>query len=472
MAKLKDYRRVVGLMQLVYLGGCWLKRQGVRYTGIAVFIAVCVVAIDVFGDRFFGFKIPITKLGVALVPAIVAMLTFGMGNTLTGISNLFSAERLLMADANSLNLMEDRKKSDMAWHLEVLWERVFCYEVSMRISLKEDDSHLHVYDKESFINTASMALKDAQHQKLQQVQCGFDFSLVEDWYDGAFFSKGDCKLKQQYAANSAIRGVRIKVGIPLAVKVKEALSGHPVPLWYNLTMNKIGMGVGSLIYKLNKRHVGRNEPDYFDAQDILWKDLQIDQLCREHFKDKGDEVLADLQESRCKMIRRIFSETTQEAHNQIFWMFGRDFRRAMTLRLSYDIEYAAGQLDDKPVEDIAEMEKIMHCKVFSASKAHRMIEAARKNIGQLNAFLECKLTDIADDPFKLRTAKIGFGLNRFEIQAMVNNSPAKAEGIFNEKILMAEPRYTRRLVMLRQHYELARMQLISYVRLVDDLGEY
>ena len=121
MAKFKDYRRVVGLMQLVYLGGCWLKRQAMRYTGIAVFIACCVMAIDIFGNEVFGHDLPITRLNAALIPMIVAMLTFGMGNTLTGISNLFSAERLLMADANSLNLMEDRKKADMAWHLEILW---------------------------------------------------------------------------------------------------------------------------------------------------------------------------------------------------------------------------------------------------------------------------------------------------------------------------------------------------------------
>ncbi|MCF7958742.1 MAG: hypothetical protein K9M57_09875 [Phycisphaerae bacterium] len=471
MAKLRDYRRVVGVMQLVYLAGCWLKRQAMRYTGVAVFIACCAMAIDLFGKEFFGHDLPITKLNAALIPMVVATLTFGMGNTLTGISNLFSSERLLMADANSLNLMEDRKKVDMAWHLAVLWERVFCYEVALE-QTTQGNTRMQVHDKASFMATASGALKEACHQKLQQVQCGYDFSLVEDWYDGAFFTRGDCKLKEQYAANSAIRGARLKVGIPWNVKLQEALSGHPSPLWHNLTMKKIGMSVGSMIFRLNKRHVAKNEPDYFNAQDILWKDSQIDSLVRAHFNEKGGEVLADLQTSRRKMIRRIFSETTRESHHQVFWMFGRDFKRAMALRLAYDIEFAAGELNDQPMADIAEMVHIMGCKVFSVNKANRMIENARRNIGQFNAFLECHMAGLSEDPVMLRTAKTGYGLNRFGIQMLVQDHPGKAVRLFHDHILKAEPRYTRRLVMLRQHYALARIQLISYVRLVDDLGEY
>ena len=106
MAKFTDYRRVIGVAQVLFLAGKWLKRKGIRYTSLAMVVAAGTIA----ADMALG-SVDVSKLKVVLLPGVIAVLTFGVGNTLIGISNLFSSEKLLVADANSMNLMEDRKKA-------------------------------------------------------------------------------------------------------------------------------------------------------------------------------------------------------------------------------------------------------------------------------------------------------------------------------------------------------------------------
>ncbi len=39
MARFTDYRRVIGVAQVLFLAGKWLKRKGIRYTSLAVVVA-------------------------------------------------------------------------------------------------------------------------------------------------------------------------------------------------------------------------------------------------------------------------------------------------------------------------------------------------------------------------------------------------------------------------------------------------
>jgi len=518
MAKLRQYKRVVGIAQLLYLAGKGLKRQGVKYTTLAAILGIGAIVTNIIGEKVFGYDLPVNNLRAISLPAIVALLTLGLGNTLTGLANLFS-EKVLIADANSMNLMEDRKKAEMESHLAILWDRVFKYEAKLHhketkteeavqinnsrmqletavkswapdlkshFGINEENmenfiSHIAQFrplsekieaTKEGFIASAGFALKNYLPQKLQQSLTGCDFSLIEDWYDGAIFTSNDCKLKEQFAANSAIRGIRKIVGIYYAAYIKEALYGHPDPLWFSLTMKRTGMNVGGLINKMNKKYVKRSEPNYFDAQDFLWKKEDADNLILTKFKEKGQEILADLQNSRKMLIRGIFSPEKTEAHNQIYRMFGKDFVNALELRLDYDVEFAAGLLDYSPVDDIVELKDIMLCQIYPAKKAKRKMAVARDNLNALDTFLQQYLPALYDLPLQLRAAKIGFHLNCFKVRKKIQNDPKKAVNIFNNHIIEAEKRYTKRICLLRQHYELSRIQLFTYVQIVDDLGEY
>ena len=115
---------------------------------------------------------------------------------------------------------------------------------------------------------------------------------------------------------------------------------------------------------MNKQYVKKTEPNYFDAQDFLWKSPDADSLIITTFDENAPEILSDLQTSRKNLIRNIFSDNRSQAHHQIYRMFGRDFVRALELRMDYDLEFAAGLLDNTPLDDIRDLKKIMLCFSF------------------------------------------------------------------------------------------------------------
>ena len=514
MAKLQDYRRVVGVPQLLFLAGKWLKRKGIRYTTLATIIAGGAIAADIA----LGSTVNLGKLNMALIPGIIAVLTFGLGNTLIGISNLFSSERLLVADANSMNLMEDRKKAEIQRHLEILWDRVFKYESKLHNGAGNNGEAERIEDnrrklaalikawpvemkrhfgidkgcfdeflkyveqfcplsrdmeatKDGFITSACFALQQSLPQKLEKALTGFDLSLVEDWYDGACFTANDNKLKKQFAGHKSIRGARKEIGIGLRARIREALSGHPDPLWHSLTMKKIGMSVGTQMGRMNGEYAGKTRPNYFDAQHFLWADDRCDALIVKAFADDGQKVLDDLKQSRKKMIRRIFSDHKCDAHIQVFRMFGRDFINAMDLRLSYDLEFAAGLLDYDPVGDIHELEQLIPVAVFVLKGAKKKICKAESALRIADDLLAEYFPGLDKEPLKVRAARTAFHLNKRKIQTLAGSSPREVVDIL-DRHMEGHERCSERICLLRIHYELSRIQLFSYISMIDELADY
>ncbi|OHB78582.1 MAG: hypothetical protein A2Z25_19545 [Planctomycetes bacterium RBG_16_55_9] len=519
MVRFREYCRVVGVAQVLYLLGRGLKRRGIRYTMLAIVICGSVMLVKLAGSPFFSKHLPQADLKMAAIPALVALSTLGFGNFLECVSNMFSSERILLADANSMNLMEDRKKADMNEHLEVLWERVFKYEAQLqnpgldseeaeriacnRAKLREllarldpqCRKHFGITDenvdefvgyvasfrpvsqklpvtKEGFIATAGFAMPRPLPQRLQEALCGCDLSLLEDWYDGAFFTANDSKLHEQFAANKTLRDIRQSVGINWKTKFLETLFGHPAPLWHILTMKKIGTSVGSLMAKMNKKYFRPNEPVFFDAQHFLWNDEENDRLIAQIFGERGNDIRNDVQQSRCTLFRNIFSSEQETARLHIYRMFGRDFVNAMDLRLDYDIEFAAGLLDHTPTGDIRDLSEIMLCPVYPEAKACLKVERAQRIFETIDRFLERNLPEVLDKPLDLRAARLGAMINDHNVFPIMAADPAAATSIFRENIIVSERRYTKRICLLRQHYELARLQLISYARMVDELAEF
>ena len=516
MIRLREYRRVIGAGQVLYLIGRRLKRQGVRYTTVAAVIGAGAILTDMVGNRIFGYDLQVSTLEAAMLPAIVAFLTFGLGHGLIALSNLFSSERILMADANCLNLMEDRKKAEMRWHLEVLWDRVFQYEAQLRAGQDDDDEaesircsrggirqtienmeptcrrHFGItadnldefieyvsafrplsaqmeHTRDGFCASAVYALGRCLPQKLERSLIGFDLSLLEDWYDGAFFTNNDTKLQEQFAAHQVIRGVRERVGIGWRLKLMEVMFGHPVPLWHALTMKKIGTRVGTLIGRMNRAHGKSGEPSFFDAQDFLWKNPEHDVLVEQVF---GPAVLEELARMRRTLFREIFSACPVTAHAHIFRMFGADWRRALDLRMQFDVELAAGQLDAIARRDVAQMEELFGPGAYPVACLDRMGDHAAEVLAVGDEFLAEYVPEAVCDGLLRRTARIGWYTNAEGVRTEAIARPDRAAEIFRATILPCERQYTQQVCLLRQHYELARLQLLSYVRMVDELGEY
>lgn len=520
MIHLREYRRVIGAGQVLYLVGRRLKRQGVRYTTVAAVVGVGAILTDLAGNRIFGYDLQVNKLDAAMLPAVVAVLTFGLGHTLIALSNLFSSERILMADANGLNLMEDRKKADMRWHLEVLWERVFQYEARLRgedeesgdpaavpgetccdrdqirrmvermdpdcrrrlgIDARNAEAFVEYIEAfrpvraregrthEGFCASAGYALAQSLPQKVECSWIGFDLSLLEDWYDGAFFTANDTKLQQQFAAHQVIRHVRECVGLGWRAKVAEVLFGHPVPLWHALTMKKIGTRVGTLIGRMNRAHTRTGEPAFFNAQDFLWKHPTSDALVERVFGRAGWE---DLHVTRRALFREIFSPCRTTARAHIFRMFGADWRRALALRMCFDAEFAAGCLDATPTRDLERMEALFGPGICPVASVEAVGRRAAQVLVVGDEFLADYVPEALDQGLRHRAARIGWYLNTEQVRTAAVARPDRAAEIFRATILPCERQYTQRVCLLRQHYELTRLQLLSYVRMVEELGEY
>jgi len=530
MIRLADYRRVIGLGQVLYLVGRRLKRQGVRYTMLAAVIGGGAILTDIAGNQIFGYDLKVSKLDAAMLPAVVALLTFGLGHGLISLSNLFSSERILIADANGLNLMEDRKKLDMRDHLQVLWDRVFRYEARLRradgasgnptgpladgtddpdddpakacdrdrirrmveamppacrkrLAIRDDDidafveyieafrplGHRLQATPEGFSASAEYALAQPLPQKVERSWIGFDLSLLEDWYDGAYFTANDTKLQEQFAAHQVIRSARELVGIPWRQKLAELLFGHPTPLWHVLTMKKIGTRVGTLIGRMNRTYGSNGDADFFTAQDFLWKHPAQDALVERVF---GAEALAELQGTRTALFREIFSSCRRTAHEHLFRMFGRDWRQALTLRLAFDVEFAAGLLEETPDDDVTAMETLFGSGVYPRPCLDRLRSWATQALSVGDEFLADYVPEALDCPLTHRTARIAWAVNIAGVRRRALAHPHRAAEIFRATILPCVRQYTQQLCLVRQHYELTRLQLITYAQMVDELGDY
>lgn len=507
----QEYRRVIGVAQILFLAGKWLKRKGIKYTSVATALAGGAIAADLALGA-----VNVSKLNVALIPGLIALSTFGVGNAMIGLSNLLSSEKLLVADANAMNLMEDRKKSQMAWHLEVLWDRVFKYEAAILggdCRLAEDitlnrrqleslvkewpaemrpppgvvvgcmeesltpieQSRLPSMGMETtrdgFVLLTRYAIRESLPQKVEQALTGFDLSLLEDWYDGAVLTASDNVLRKQFAGHRTIRGIHEEVGIPWLVRFREALSGHPDPIWFSLTMKKIGASVGGLVVRMNERYVGKEMPAYFDAQDFLWKHPDTDRLVREAFARRGEQALQELQTARRNLFRSVFSDCRSAAHLQIWRMFGRDFTNAMRLRLDYDVEFSAGLMDNDPLSDIAQLESLIPACVFPRAVVEKKMADARYCLAAADRFIDDCLPEAAEKAVMRRAVRTACYLNRHGLRRLIDVSPQRAVETA-QRYMARHPRYTRRICMLRQHYELTRIQLLSYIEMIDELAEY
>jgi len=520
---LRDFKRVLGPAEACYAAGTWLKKRGLRFTTLAGILAAGALVTDVIGKQYFGFDLPVSTLNAAMIPAGAAFATFVPGQALTAASNVFSSRKILTAEANSLNLLEDRKKQNRDDHLGKLWDRVFKEESRLHYGdswnekrreeltrlrktrknlldylatapdeLKEvlelyngnrvkAAKHIETFaplsnqmetTKRGFRTSTKYALMNALPQSVEQSQIGFDLSLIEDWYDGAPFSN-DTKLSEQYSANNAIRNIRKKVGIPVLTKLKESFAKNPTPIWHVLTTRKVGKKVGGLIDRLNKRHTERTAPDYFNAQHLLWDSPEIRADVVENL---GEEAYEDLRKERKEMIREIFSDDRETAHTQIYNMAGKDYSNALELRLDYDVEFAAGQLPHTPLGDLEELKGQMMNPTCSNGKAEKRIrkkiEKAKGNMARIDDFLQDNLEDIYQDPLKRRAARIGYHINRFKLHKLIEKDPEKTKQIIRDWVSRADGRYTDRISKLRQHYELAKIQLADYVEMIDELGEY
>jgi len=334
-ALVRDVRRLVSPLDVMYHVGNMIYRKSLRYT-------LFVVGISLLGLLASSFALPGLSIRQAIaLPLIIGSLALVFGSALRVIPGLISSRLLTVAQASDLNLMEDYRKTQGPEHLEAIWHRVFRYESILGDEAVDDEAQ--ELAKSDFLARAEEALASHLPQIRQMHMIGLDLRYLEDWRDGAYLDCSDTKLREQFEGNSTLTAVRREVGLwgaagMLSFATRKASSN----LWFRFITRMVAMGIGASIKQLNKLY----ETDLFNSQVLLWPG-ETESPWLNAFEGARDKVLRRRREA----IRNVFGPDIETAGEVIDRMLYTDFALATELRMRYDVEYCTGNLDyDAPAD--------------------------------------------------------------------------------------------------------------------------
>lgn len=450
----RDLTRVVNPVYLMGHVGQRMYRAAVRRTGL---VGLAALAVSVVG-RGVGFLPEFTIKRAAVFTLVFGFVTLFSGLGMRLISNMLMSERINIAQANNLNLLEDKKKSRLDYYLRRLYDSVFRYEAAVRYSreeVREEEEEVrrnvkgiagklmaHLSEEnlqflgvsdlsdmvdhmntcnplrprelekswEGFRITARYALTHPLPATLEAELIGFDLTMVEDWLDGAFFDANDVKLVEQYRANSTLAMIKRRSGcrLPDRLSRKRHMLAHS--FWFHNTFRTLAVGVGTQIKRMNKRV----RQGYFKAEHFLWIHPELDSSVQRRF---GREVLEDLIDRRKRLIWKIFSHRYEAAVELLWRIYRPKLKLAADLRRRFDLEYFLGEL---PAESyLGDLERLG----FSQARLHReraRVENGRARDDELRSWLEGRgPSSSGRTPLDLRSLRIARHINLFGLREAV-----------------------------------------------------
>jgi hypothetical protein len=357
-------------------------RRSLRRTGI---VGLAALTVSIVG-RGLGLLSEFTIEQAAILTLIYCSVTLFGGLGLRTISSAFMSEKINIAEANNLNLLEDRKKSRLHFYLRNLYDSVFRFEAAVRYSDEEirreqrqiaknvreitqnlasslSGENLRFLGVESipelvdhmsachplkprqleaswegFRITATYALTHPLPATLEAEIIGFDLTMVEDWLDGACFDANDVKLLEQYKANSTVFLIKRQLRLGVLDRAWQRWKAFSHSFWFHNTFRTIAISVGTQIKKLN-RAVGTG---YFKAEHFLWMEPALDRSVEQKF---GSDVLQTLIRRRHRLIWKIFSRQYEGAVELLRRIYRPKIQLAVDLRKRFDVEYFLGELD-------------------------------------------------------------------------------------------------------------------------------
>jgi len=465
---MRDLKGVINLAYLMGYIGQGMYRRSVRRTGL---IGLAALTVSIIG-RGVGLLPGFTVGKAALVTFIYGIITLCGGLGLKTISNILMSERINIAEANNLNLLEDKKKSRLPFYLRKLYDSVFRLEAAVRYSPREiqreegqirrnikeiaeklasslSDENLSFLGVKSlsdlvdhmgacnplkprqpecswegFRITASYALTHPLPATLEADIIGFDLTMVEDWFDGACFDATDVKLLEQYKANSTI--VRVKRQLPYRFpdRVWQWWKAFSHSFWFQNTFRSVAIGVGTEIKKLNRK-VGRG---YFKAEHLLWIHPDLDRLVEEEF---GREVLEEVIHRRKRLVWKIFSRRYQGAVELLRRIYRPKIELAVDLRKRFDLEYFLGELDEQSyLGDLEQLSFSPHV----IERERQRVQRARESDALLRKYLNEKQAPSSDmNLLQRRALRIAAHLNRSRLRDLLTEYYAPPAGADGEK---------------------------------------
>jgi hypothetical protein len=421
------------------------------------------------------------KVAIALPLLIGSSMLLG-GFVLKTIPTLLASRAMSVAEAQDLDLMEDYRKSRVAEHLEVLWQRVFRFEWAVGSAVSRIREHPveappevclpavgeedpYERGRREFFARARFALARPQSQPCQRYYLGIDLRFLEDWYNGAYFDRQDTKLVEQYNGSATLAAIRRETAPDHWDWLEDFLLNLYQKFWFRMITRAIAIYVGDAVTSLNRRY----GTDYFNAQALLWPG-EDEAAWAKQFALAGD----DIRQRRRAILEAVFGDEPATARRMLQRMLWPSCWLASKLRAAYDPEYVTGTLGCDLVSDL-EAICIPPQRVAPYRDLARQIEADQ---AALTAWLRRYRPELArpEHAESLRAARIAVHLRRERLRPFLhgNVDDRQAGETFVDNVLdvvddagRARQRYTSRLVALRIHHELTRLHYQEYVRLLD-----
>lgn len=331
LARIRGFRRVYSPLNVLLLFGRFLQKRAIRTLSL-VAVAVWTVLYNSYdnlvelsasdaGQRMLETVLP----HISSIVLTVGLL-FPLGLVLIFVHNAVALNLERRARVNNLLLAGDLKKAVLVVpYLEQLWEEVYSPEVNINPSMR-------VRNRDEFVELAHSAILRPEPQTIQELRVGFPLLLAESWARRGLFTTED-HIADLVEFHQTLRDLRWLRYAAWQRELLNLVRGDPVPtFWHSFAIRKFKLLIGSCLQKLNQQHIdeyGR----FIRAEHFIWPSDELDAALAAQF---GDEVLADLKVERLRVFRLVFGNDWQTARLQIFWMFSRDYKTALRMRLEFD----------------------------------------------------------------------------------------------------------------------------------------
>lgn len=458
----RDASRLINIGDILYQLGTLLYRKSLRYTMLTAGIA--------FLGYFSGFAgLPGFSGKQAIVlPLIVGGVTLLSGVALRVIPAVIASRQMMIAQANDMNLMEDYRKGEVETHLRDLWDRVYRYEYRLAERSAERKPDFAAGERE-FMDLAHRALASHLSQPREYFELGIDLHHYEDWRDGAYFDPSDIKLLEQYEGDTGLTATKRWSGLGMVDVLRQMPTRYTQRVWFSLITRAVAIHVSDAVDSLNRKH----HTDVFNAQVLVWPGEELaDWLDR--FEGAREEVL----ERRKKLMIQVFGPDRATARNLLDRMFAPNWELATELRSRFDPEYCVGGLRYDVSSDLIHAESVHDRRLVRRTERHVVrAKSALESFDEHLAEVHPSLLEPARLE-ELRAVRIAFHtdrdrLGRRFLAAQKNATAGDGLREISSELLKigAEDTecYSRRLLSLRQHHEITRLERICYYNLVDAL---
>jgi len=506
----RDLQQVTTLADFVHVLGLYLRKKAIQKGSILGTTALLVT----LGIKTHQTQ-EIASLAELLAPfAVGAMLPFAVGSFMTALSHNLSSRYLDIAHANNTRFMRDTKKKHEAYHLGILWDKVFRYEAEnqtdeverarftelfeekrrilstmyrqltaheqRQLGIKGEDDigrlvsrHLEGEahhkgvppTREAFICEVRHALAIHDPQTVEERTIGFSVSALEIFYNQDPFTLDDI-LYDDLDQVIALREISKMVPLPMLERIKKIIRRTRYhALWHTLATRKILIKVGRRLEEDNCYIGTLGYAPYFTAQHYLLADPHQDDLIQEQFAAQAADMRRRILAHRRAIIRGVFSGDPERARGIMGRVYGNEFLAPFDIRLLTDLEYTAGRLAQDPWSDLEAFCAFYRRRnLLSRQRLTALRAQAERSLGWTREWLVGAAVEITAE--QGRAAALAYHLGYQGARA----SPGKLCAVIASERTVKKLTYMLRTI--RMLHVLGELQLETYRREITALGGY